>query len=113
MIASSPLGMSERQSPRSIVVLPSHHGWEREANSRWDEETGREEVRKRKCLLGSARKWPFEAQGKRHLPQPQETGLLRSADPPCTSSYPGGSISPSEPRRVRAQPSHPPGICGE
>jgi hypothetical protein len=35
--------MSEQQSPHPIVVLPSHHGWEREANSHWDEETGRKE----------------------------------------------------------------------
>jgi hypothetical protein len=52
--------MSEYQSQRAIVVLPSHQGWEREANSRWDEETGRKEVRKKKCLLGSARKRPFD-----------------------------------------------------
>jgi hypothetical protein len=35
------LGMSERKNPHPIVVLPSHQGWKREANSRWDEETGR------------------------------------------------------------------------
>jgi hypothetical protein len=54
------LGMSEHQSPHPIVVLPSQQGWEREANSRWDEETGRKESRKKKCLLGSAPKQPFK-----------------------------------------------------
>lgn len=52
--------MSEHESPPAIAVLPSPYGWERKANSRWHEETGRKESRK--VCLDSARKRPCEAQ---------------------------------------------------
>ena len=91
-----PLGMSEHQSPPPIVVLPSQQGWEREANSRWDEETGREEERREKRLLGSARKWPFDAEPMRRLPRAQGTGFARSVDRPIgLATYCAGGMFPT------------------
>ena len=67
--------MSEHESPPAIAVLPSPHGWEREANSRWDEETGGKESRK--VCLDSARKRPFDSEGMRRPNQAQASGSIQ------------------------------------
>ena len=71
----SSLGISEHESPPAIAVLPSPYGWEREANSRWDEETDRRESRK--VYLDSARKRPFESEGMRCPMQAQASGSIQ------------------------------------
>ena len=67
--------MSEHESPPAIAVLPSPYGWERKANSRWHEETGRKESRK--VCLDSARKRPCESEGMRRPMQAQASGSIQ------------------------------------
>ena len=68
--------MSEHESAPAIAVLPSPHGWEREANSRWDEDE-QAGIGGRKVCLDSARKRPFGAEGTRRPMQAQASGSIQ------------------------------------
>ncbi len=74
MIGWACSGCPRNKSPYAIVLLPSHQDWEREAGLCWGEESGRREGRKKKCLIGSARRRPFAADCTCRLLQAQEAG---------------------------------------
>ncbi len=75
MIGWACSGCPRSKSLYAIVLLPSHQDWEREAGLCWGEESGRREGRKKKCLIGSARRRPFAADCTYRLLQAQGAGL--------------------------------------